>query len=141
MNDSWLFKRLGKDIGPWTAKDEMEMRCILDYIKLYFITHIRFWRLYLLSVVTLFVGIVVSLMFAWFLAAWGVSDIIAWITAFILGRAIGSSPLIYPNDIVVTEYLGTNKKDFKGYLLFIINHFVSYCLYLILYYIIVTNMN
>jgi len=102
----------------------------MNYIRLYFITHLKYWWVYLISIGTLIFGYVFSMFSALFLANWGIDEVIAWVTGLIIASVIISMPMVYVNYKVAYNYISKSNKKINLFVLAACNHLVTYLVYL-----------
>jgi hypothetical protein len=68
-----------------------------------------------------------------FLANWGVPELIAWLVGLIIGSFIMSAPLVSVNYKIASTYILKNNKKTSIRLLTACNHLVTYIVYLIIF--------
>lgn len=102
----------------------------MNYIKLYFITHLKYWWMYLISIGTLIFGYVFLMFGVLFLSNWGIDEVVAWIIGLIISSVFISIPMVYVNYKVASNYISKNNKRINIFVLTACNHMVSYLVYL-----------
>ena len=105
----------------------------MNYIKLYLSTHLKYWWLYIILLVTLFYGSIFGMISVYLLAGIGIPENTAWIIGTSIGGLIFSSPLVYVNYKVAANYISSNNSRINIFLLTIFNHLVTYIISLAIF--------
>lgn len=87
--------------------------------------HVKYWNMYLLMIVMLIPGHIISLLLAWFAANLVLDEWMAWLMAMIVGGAIISLPLLSNNYKVACKARDLNMSRVNIKLLTFLNHIPS----------------
>lgn len=98
----------------------------MNYIKLYFGTHLKYWWAYLISICILIFAYTIGMFCFAILSSMGMLDITAWVIGIIIGGLIFSSPLIFVNHKIALIYAASNDIKINIYILTIFNQFISF---------------
>ncbi|WP_291652065.1 hypothetical protein [Clostridium sp.] len=109
----------------------------MDYLKLYYKGHLKYWYMYFAIIVAVIPGYTISLIFSWLLANLGLNEFIAFLIAILIGGAIFSLPLLFSNYKISKDILIKGKSEINIYFLTLLNHIPSYLICCVLYIVIV----
>lgn len=112
----------------------------MEYTKIYIKTHIKFFGVYLLSIPMLLPAMI-SILFGFFLMSIGVSEDNSMIIILLIAGLILSSPVITINYFIARDYKKEHNLDNNVYVMTVLNHLVTYIVYVGGYFIWMAILN